>query len=92
MIIEYCKDGVPISDFEVEDFVKKSWTEDRNIKTSSEIVITALRSLIKRKVIPYQNVVIIFKHYRIQIDSRGSLSDYPEGFCNTNVTLLMSLI
>jgi len=92
MIIEYCEDGVPVSDFEVEDFVKKAWTEDRNIKTSSEIVITAARSLVKRKVIPFVHINIVFKHYLILIDSRGSLSDYPPGFCNTNVTLLMSLV
>lgn len=92
MIIEYCEDGVPVSDFEVEDFVKKAWMEDRDIKTSSEIVITAARSLVKRKVIPFQNIIIMFKHYRIQVDSRGSLNHYPDGFCNTNVTLLRSLV
>lgn len=92
MIIEYCEDGVAVSDFEVVDFVKKSWTEKKDIKTSSEIVIVAARSLVKTKAIPYTDIIIMFKHYRIEIDSRGSLNHYPPGFCESYVSLLTSLI
>lgn len=92
MIIEYCEDGIAVSDFEVVDFVQKSWTEKKDIKTSNEIVITAIRSLVKAKVIPHTDITIMFKHYRIEIDSRGHLNHYPPGFCETYFKLLVSLV
>lgn len=91
MNIEYCKDGNPITDFGVEDYIIFHYTRDKNIRTSSEILIDAARCLVRRGTIDYKNILFVFDGLEIRCDKFGSLEEWPKGFCDIRNNYLAEL-
>lgn len=61
-------------------------------EVSNELYIEFLRlAVIQGKIIP-ENVIVIFKGKEIFIDKFGSLSECPQGFCDTMSKLLRAII
>lgn len=65
---------------------------DLTIIVSSAIMIDATRLLIKEKKLNHKEVTYKFEEQNIEVDKRGTLRIYPEGFCNTHYNILARLI
>lgn len=100
--VVYRHDGEPISDFEAEAFAYHMIkTADRpgvpitEFDIANEIVIDAVRVLIKRGKISHQNVLFFYKTSEsepIRVDRNGTLSHYPDGFLDMRNKFLSELI
>jgi hypothetical protein len=63
------------------------------IKLSSEIVVTALRALVKEKKIPHESIIFKFNGTPLSaINSDGRIKKWPKGFCDHSDRILDRLI
>lgn len=101
IIVEYTKHGIPNADIESEWLameIYKRKTEhqsedDYTYQTSTDSLITAFRTLIAEKQIPFDKVVFRFNGEILNIDEDGQLEKgYPKGFCDSEKKLLFRLI
>lgn len=91
--IEYAPDGEPIADHACITRAIAFLKGDQDyIKVSSEIFITASRTLIHQRRYPHQDVVFIFKGEELTIDRIGRFPNRPRGFCDIWTNLLISLL
>ena len=95
--INYTKDGMIFSDFEMEsiaeiivDYIKKG--KDEVFEVSSELLIHAIRVFIKEGKININDIEIQFNGEKIPFDKNGRSDYWPDGFCDTNEKLLMRLL
>lgn len=83
-VIYVNKTGYSTSDCDAEK-VAREFLEDKNIeilKTSSEIVILALRVLLLEGVFSIDKFTIHYLGEVIPMEPDGSISYWPEGFCD----------
>jgi len=93
MNVTYTPSGPAVSDFNILETAKRLWKEQKDIETSSAILITAFRVLVKRGIIPaYTGVVFLFEGVTIRVDTRGTISDNPIGFCEALTDLHWELL
>ena len=88
--VRYSNNGIPVSDFQAEEYVFN--TKNRDLHVSTENVIVWLRVHIKQGLINYKEIEILFKDQVLKIDQNGNLSDSPSGFCDRNLSAFMKLI
>ena len=94
IIINYTKEGESVSDFEVENLARTMF-KDKNIErfdTSSEVFVTAVRTLLCEEVISIDDVEIQFEGEAIPMMSDGRSGVWPRGFCDTYGDLLMRIV
>lgn len=88
--IEYCSEGKPISEFDLEEFVrlvKLSVKYDFYLKISTSAPFLALSIAIIKGVIDYKQVVFKINNIVYELDKYG----WPgtiEGFCNIEKRLV----
>ena len=58
----------------------------------NDMFFTAFRTLVKRGKIQPKDVEILFKHYGITLNSKGTCDFWPEGFCDYGDEMLAQLI
>lgn len=92
MIVEYSNTGFAVADGDAISYASKAWANQLDIKVSSEITILAFRVLVRDGFIKHDELVFLFKGQKIQVDSKGELEKYPNGFCDTFSSLLFRLI
>ena len=63
-----------------------------NLVVNNELMIYAFRILVKRGVIPHNNIVFKFKEQVIRLDRNGRIECYPHGFSDTLDNILMELL
>lgn len=95
--IEYCKDGTPISDFEMDEFVHdiKRLIENnvtKTLKISNELVIRYIQFEILKNEIDYRNVVLKFGDNIIEIDEDGLIKKLPVNLLNVYVDICTKII
>lgn len=94
IIINYTKEGEAVSDFRVENLTRTIF-KDKSIErfdTSSEVFITAVRTLLCEEVISIDDVEIQFEGEAIPMRADGRSGVWPRGFCDTYEDLLMRII
>ena len=75
-IVEYSKDGIPISDYEIEDYILYNYPG--SIKVSTINVFFSVRVLAKRKVISYDDLTIIFEGTELDVDKSGEIINWKD--------------
>ena len=60
--------------------------------TSSENLITAFRLGIKTGKFEADNIIFVFGNKEFQADKAGRIADWPDGFCDTSLNMLMELL
>lgn len=95
--IEYCKDGTPISDFEMDEFVNdiKKLIENnvtKTLKISNELVIRYIQFEILKNEIDYRNIVLKFEGKIIEFDEDGIMKDYPVNLLTVYVDICTKII
>lgn len=84
MIINYTKTGLPISDFKLEEYVKTCYKDNRDIHTSSELLIVVARALIYKGELDFRIVEFYFNGKFVgKANKCGRLDNFPDGFCDT---------
>jgi len=91
MIIEYSKDGLAFSDFEIEEILLTMYKNDLDFKTANELAILAARYLIKIGKIDYKKITFMYNELPIRVDKNGELESFPSGFCESSEKYLMCL-
>lgn len=96
--IEYCEDGVPISDFEypyaiqtICDYCKEE-TSDLELRLSTSIIITAIRLEIAKGNIDYNKIKFQYKNKKFQANEYGVILDWPKGFCDIETDLCEQIL
>jgi hypothetical protein len=90
IIITYCKEGKPISDFECEDFlnevkltiqylaIQDSFFFD--VSTSGPIYI--VKKAIAENEIDYKKIQFVFNHQVLEPNYYGAIINHPKGFAD----------
>lgn len=70
------------------------WFTEHDVKvaTSSEMLVLAIRVLVRRGEIPWNMVEFHFENHVLNIDANGKIWKWPTGFCDTFDNLLTELI
>jgi hypothetical protein len=82
--LNYTKNGQTISDFEVTNFILNAYerSQDQQLDVANELVFFALRVLIKRGIIDYNNVEILTDgDFLTKIDTFGRFVSFPPIMC-----------
>jgi len=91
MIIDYCKEGMAVSDFEdIEGFVMSHYLNKNKISTSSQSVVEVARILFLEGKI--DSLQVQFKGQLIGLKPDGMFETWPEGFCDLAEMLAQRLI
>jgi len=98
MQITYSRNGIPVSDFVVEQFVLYHDNRERaepgrqlRLSVSSELVVEAARVLWKERKL-LNRPEFVFEGDTYIPDDDGRIKDWPDGFCNTGLGLLQRLL
>jgi len=80
IIVEYSKDGIPINDFEVKDYVKRIINENNDIQifVSNEIVINFFRVYVREGLISHKDIKFIIDGKESLINKYGILQEFPK--------------
>jgi len=88
--VNYCKEGIAIGDFTIDDFIEDILNSIRcSLLVSTENIIHVLRAYHKEGNI---KLTVFFQDEEIPIDKNGMFKYYPEGFLDTNNKWLMKLL
>jgi len=80
MIVNYCPEGIAISDFaDIEKTIMECHFVNQTINTSSESVVEMARILFLEGKI--DSLQVQFKGQDIKLKPDGMFESYPEGFC-----------
>jgi hypothetical protein len=60
--------------------------------TSQELMVGYVRLMIRRGIIPHDQVVFWYKDYRLHPDKNARIREWPKGFCDHNDNILMELL
>jgi len=83
--IEYCREGLPVSDFDYDEFldlVKLNIDNDRTFRVSTTIPIYAVRLEIVRGKIDCKKVVFRYFDCLLMANEFGTIKDWPKGFAD----------
>lgn len=85
--------GIAIPDGLAESYVQSLIDNppDSTFVVSSSIFIQALRVAIKEGRLLHSDVIITFNSEQIPINSSGSISQWPKGFCSHEIDFLSRL-
>lgn len=95
--LEYCPEGICVPDAKAMDYalslvpVFKS-PEDQTIKFGQDMILSAIRVLVKRGQINHESVRITFQNHTMKMDKDGHLNKWPHGFCDYTENFLMELM
>jgi len=92
MIIEYSKEGISISDWEIENYILDCIKNEKDINTSNELLILVARVFIKEEKLDYKTTKFLYDGFYIRCDKYGTLENWPDNFCNRNEDYLMRII
>lgn len=97
IILEYCPEGICIADAKAMDFALSlvpacNAPEEQTIKFGNDMILSAVRVLVKRGQINHKSVKVTFETHTMIIDGGGVLNKWPHGFCDYNENFLMELM
>jgi len=98
IILEFCKDGLTISDFDVEQFVneivKVAKPEiDKTIRISTGLVVHQLRLIASQGKIDPEAIVFLFKGEILRMNDRGQIhGPWPSGFADSNIRIMDGIL
>lgn len=90
--------AICVPDLKVHDWVDKlvriyeSQTEDYTVVVGNEVMINAIRVAVLYERINHKDIVFSFEGEELAVDKDGRLPVWPNGFADTNVDLLQSLV
>jgi len=95
--IEYCKEGLAISDFEYQKYVDiiKDYimhNNDFDLKVSTEVLVNAIRVEIYKGNIDCNDIGFMFEDKILYPDKDGRIQNWPNGFCDINLELIEKLL
>lgn len=76
----------------VQETVERLKYNDVSLVFGSENILTMFRVYIRRKIIDYRNVTILYKDQIIRVYPSAGLSPWPKGFCDFTEDCLMELL
>lgn len=102
IIIEYCRNGEAISDFNYQDFIKsikKSISKTHNkrefpeiteglFRVSTSLPISAIKLEIAKGNINHKEIQFKFKDKLFQPNKYGAILDWPDGFCDIEAKIM----
>jgi len=99
LTIVYSEMGNPYSDFNllenaqlILDTYQKSDNKNLIIMTSTENIILALRVLVSRGKLKYNELCIVFNEHNITLNEYCELTKHPEGFMDWEQKFLREII
>ncbi len=97
LTIEYCKTGEACNDFELNikaNMIIQLYKAGKlsEYRTSSELLVTALRVLILRKEISHEEIEFLYNSRIMIANVEGRLDYWPDGFCDHNDKMLCELV
>lgn len=97
LFINYTKDGKAFRDHEAEKFAREAYDlskqNDYLVDFATENFLYAVRVLVCRKVIPCEDVKILYegKEFGGDLNKNGRLTVWPPGFCDNSENWLSEL-
>lgn len=100
LYIEYSNTGLAVRDHEAQEFARITimnhdlLQEDGylRINISSEVLVSAFRVAVCRKIISHEKVMFVFNNQNIPIDKNGRIHNWPNGFCDFTDRFLTELL
>lgn len=78
LILDYCKEGIPISDYECDDFLNSCLVGNCNYyKISTENIIQSLRAKVATGEICVEDVEIRFEGLPLQMNKYACIQEWP---------------
>lgn len=96
--INYCKNGIPMSDFEARQYVSniiKEFHEFKttfNIETSSENVVNSFRLAIVEDKISINEIIFKYENNVLQLTEYGTFETFPKGFIDINTSIARYIV
>jgi hypothetical protein len=94
LIVDYCRDGIAVSDFDWEYWLNKIleekgyWTTtDMKYRFSTEVMFHALRLEVAKGTISPDDILFRDDGQDIHINEYGAIQDWPRGFLEENMEL-----
>lgn len=90
----YNKDGMPINEFEIEDWVErfKESKDGSKYTLSTSLPFDIIRREIACGNIDPDLVIFAFKNKIIKINRYGAIKDWPRGFCDKSCDIAEEII
>ena len=82
--INYCKEGIPYSDFDAETLTKM-WVknkQDCTYKVSTENIISYVRRMVAEGEIEHKDVQFQFNGQNLEMNEYAVIRDWKKGFCD----------
>jgi len=96
--IEYCEEGVPVSDFNYinwgDNIVREAQLEryEMYVKVSTSTPIRYILLLISRGTLDFNNVEFVFNGFHFKSDQYGRCKDWPSGFCSLPLDMTREMV
>jgi len=91
--VTFTDNGIAVADNEALNTALDLWKKGKNCYVSNECVILAFRILVKRGIIPHDQIEFSHEFETYTVDEKGKIKEkYVNNFLDTYVTLLSELI
>jgi len=94
IVIEYCKDGIPVSDFNYSDWLLtvKNTKADHIFKVSTSLPIDLVRLAIVRNELNHNNIAFKYCDDVFQANEYGAIQNWPVGFCDREISVSRDIL
>jgi len=94
IVIEYCEEGLPVSDFNYKDWLNlvKNTRVDHCFKVSTSLPIQLIRLAIVKGEISRDDIIFKYFENTFQANQYGAIANWPLGFCDREIGICEEII